>query len=85
MSWFVALVQDADASHANPYACAGSDNAKSSLRLCGLLTLHMQIITLVQAPNNSKNSLGRCRLLTIHTPNLMLVKVPDSLSNSIND
>ncbi|MBW0530851.1 hypothetical protein O181_070566 [Austropuccinia psidii MF-1] len=54
MSWFVAIVQDADASHANPYACAGSDNAKSSLRLCGLPTLHTQIITLVQALDNLK-------------------------------
>ncbi|MBW0581683.1 hypothetical protein O181_121398 [Austropuccinia psidii MF-1] len=53
MSWFVALVQDANASHANPYACAVSDNAKSSLCLCGLPTLHTPILTPVQVPNNS--------------------------------
>ncbi|MBW0561161.1 hypothetical protein O181_100876 [Austropuccinia psidii MF-1] len=53
MSWFVALVQDANASHANPYACAGSENAKSSLRLCGLPMLQTPIPTPVQAPENS--------------------------------
>ncbi|MBW0581283.1 hypothetical protein O181_120998, partial [Austropuccinia psidii MF-1] len=53
MSWFVALVQDSDASHANPYAYAGSDNAKSSLCLCGLPTLHMPILTPVQVPETS--------------------------------
>ncbi|MBW0569556.1 hypothetical protein O181_109271 [Austropuccinia psidii MF-1] len=52
LSWFVAIVQDADASHANPYACAGSANAKSSLRLCGVPTLHTPILTPVQAPEN---------------------------------
>ncbi|MBW0580221.1 hypothetical protein O181_119936 [Austropuccinia psidii MF-1] len=55
MSWFVALVQDVNDSHANPYACAGCDNAKSSLCLCGLLTLDTNIIkklsTAVQAPD----------------------------------
>ncbi|MBW0587102.1 hypothetical protein O181_126817 [Austropuccinia psidii MF-1] len=50
MSWFVALVQDADSSHANPYACAGSGNAKRSLRLCGLPTLHTPILTPVKPP-----------------------------------
>ncbi|MBW0551945.1 hypothetical protein O181_091660, partial [Austropuccinia psidii MF-1] len=78
MSWFVALVQDANASHANPYACAGSENPKSSLCLCRLPTLHTQIITLVRAPDNSKNPLQQCRLPTIHTPILRLVKVPDN-------
>ncbi|MBW0592248.1 hypothetical protein O181_131963 [Austropuccinia psidii MF-1] len=53
MSWFVALFQDADSSHANPYACAGSDNAKSSLCLCGLPMLHTPILMPVQVPNNS--------------------------------
>ncbi|MBW0580586.1 hypothetical protein O181_120301 [Austropuccinia psidii MF-1] len=43
---------DANASHAKPYACAGSDNAKSSLRLCGVPTLHTPILTPVQAPEN---------------------------------
>ncbi|MBW0587621.1 hypothetical protein O181_127336 [Austropuccinia psidii MF-1] len=53
MSWFVALVQDANASHAKPYACAGSDNAKSSLPLWGLPTLPTPILMPVQVPDNS--------------------------------
>ncbi|MBW0570632.1 hypothetical protein O181_110347 [Austropuccinia psidii MF-1] len=53
MSWFVALVQDADPSRENPYACAGSNNAKSSLRLCGVPTLHTPILTPVQVPDSS--------------------------------
>ncbi|MBW0581476.1 hypothetical protein O181_121191 [Austropuccinia psidii MF-1] len=64
MSWFVALVQDPNASHTNPYACVGSDNANSSLCLCGLPMLHMQKVTIVRALNNSKNSLQWCRLPT---------------------
>ncbi|MBW0587793.1 hypothetical protein O181_127508 [Austropuccinia psidii MF-1] len=44
-------------SHGNPYACAGSDDARNSLRLCRLLTIHMQILTLVKVPNNSNNSI----------------------------
>ncbi|MBW0589760.1 hypothetical protein O181_129475 [Austropuccinia psidii MF-1] len=79
MSWFVALVQDANASHANPYACAGSDNANSSLFLCVLVTLHMQIITLVQAPKNSKNSLRRCRL-PIPPQIPYILQVPNNLT-----
>ncbi|MBW0546085.1 hypothetical protein O181_085800 [Austropuccinia psidii MF-1] len=31
MSWFVALVQDLDASHVNPYACAGFQYFKQFL------------------------------------------------------
>ncbi|MBW0586400.1 hypothetical protein O181_126115 [Austropuccinia psidii MF-1] len=65
MSWFVALVQDANASHTDPYACAGSDNAKSSLRLCGLPALHTPILTPVQVP-------------TTHTPILTPVQAPDN-------
>ncbi|MBW0581855.1 hypothetical protein O181_121570 [Austropuccinia psidii MF-1] len=76
MSWFVALFQDANASHMNPYTCAGSDNAKSSLRLYGLPTLHMQIITLVRAPKNSKNSLRPCRLPMPPTEFLTLCRFP---------
>ncbi|MBW0592363.1 hypothetical protein O181_132078 [Austropuccinia psidii MF-1] len=60
MSRFVAHVQDANASHANPYACAVLDNAecfrrftRQSLRLCGFPTAHTPILTPVQAPNNS--------------------------------
>ncbi|MBW0550733.1 hypothetical protein O181_090448 [Austropuccinia psidii MF-1] len=59
MAWFVALVQDANASHANPYACAGSDNAKSSLRYTRK-SLHLYKLptiqktpNAVQAPDNS--------------------------------
>ncbi|MBW0561715.1 hypothetical protein O181_101430 [Austropuccinia psidii MF-1] len=79
MSRFVALVQHANASHANPYACAGSDNAKSSLRLCRL-----PILTPVQVPKNAKNSLCLYRLLTIHTPILTLVKVANNADNSLH-
>ncbi|MBW0593511.1 hypothetical protein O181_133226 [Austropuccinia psidii MF-1] len=60
MSWFVALVQDADASHANPYACAGSNNAKSSLCLCGVPTLHTPILTPVQVPDSSHTNPYTC-------------------------
>ncbi|MBW0581859.1 hypothetical protein O181_121574 [Austropuccinia psidii MF-1] len=60
MSWFVALVQDANASHRNPYACAGSDNAKGSLRLCRLPTLHTPILTPVQVPNHSHTNPYAC-------------------------
>ncbi|MBW0567996.1 hypothetical protein O181_107711 [Austropuccinia psidii MF-1] len=45
-------------------ACAGSSNAKSSLRLCRLPTLHTQSFRLVQAPDNSKKLLRRFRLPT---------------------
>ncbi|MBW0588766.1 hypothetical protein O181_128481 [Austropuccinia psidii MF-1] len=65
-----------NASHANPYACAGSQQlTRQSLRLCRLPTIHTPILTLVKAPKNAKNSLHLYRLPTIHTPNLTLVKV----------
>ncbi|MBW0530195.1 hypothetical protein O181_069910 [Austropuccinia psidii MF-1] len=60
MSWFVALVQDANALQANPYACAGCNNAKSSLRLCRLPMLHMPILTPVQVPDNSNANPYAC-------------------------
>ncbi|MBW0533958.1 hypothetical protein O181_073673 [Austropuccinia psidii MF-1] len=84
MSWFVALVQDSNASHSSPYACAGSENAKSSLCLCGLPMINTQIIMLVQAPDNSKNTLQRYRLPTIHMPILTLVKVGNNADNILH-
>ncbi|MBW0576910.1 hypothetical protein O181_116625 [Austropuccinia psidii MF-1] len=91
ISWFVAPVQDADASHTNPYACAGSNNAKSSLCLCGVPTLHTPILTLVKVPHNAENFLAcagsqeftrkfvrLCRFPTIHTPILTPVQAPDN-------
>ncbi|MBW0582351.1 hypothetical protein O181_122066 [Austropuccinia psidii MF-1] len=81
MSWFVSLVQDANASHVNPYACAGSNNGKRWLCLCRLPTLHTPILTPVQAPKNAKNSLRLYRLPTIHTPILTLVKVANNADN----
>ncbi|MBW0552617.1 hypothetical protein O181_092332 [Austropuccinia psidii MF-1] len=66
----------ADTSHANPYACAGSQQlTHQSLRLCRLPTIHTPILTLVKAPKNAKNSLSLYRLPRIHTPILTLVKV----------
>ncbi|MBW0574618.1 hypothetical protein O181_114333 [Austropuccinia psidii MF-1] len=83
MSCFVSLVQDADASHANPYACAGSRQLTcQSLRLCKLPKIHIPILTLVKVPQNGKNSLHLCRLPEIHTPILTLVKVAKMLTNS---
>ncbi|MBW0584265.1 hypothetical protein O181_123980 [Austropuccinia psidii MF-1] len=72
----------ADASHANPYACAGSRQlTRQSLRLCGLAKTHTPILTLVKVPKNVKNSLHLYRLPTIHTPILTLVKVAKNADN----
>ncbi|MBW0581703.1 hypothetical protein O181_121418 [Austropuccinia psidii MF-1] len=66
----------ANASHANPYACAGSRQlTRQSLGLCRLPTIHTPILMLVKDPKNAKNSLRLYRLLRIHTPILTLVKV----------
>ncbi|MBW0575611.1 hypothetical protein O181_115326 [Austropuccinia psidii MF-1] len=75
----------ANASHANPYACAGSQQLKrQSLRLCRLPTIHTPILTLVKVPKNAKNSLRLYRLPTIHTPILMLVKGPHNAKNFLH-
>ncbi|MBW0582026.1 hypothetical protein O181_121741 [Austropuccinia psidii MF-1] len=66
-------------SHPNPYACAGSDNANNSLRLCRLPTIQTRILMLVKVPNNSNNSLCWGRLPISHMPILMLVQVPTIL------
>ncbi|MBW0591791.1 hypothetical protein O181_131506 [Austropuccinia psidii MF-1] len=72
-------VQDPENSHANSYACAGSQQfTHQSLRLCRLPTIHTPILTLVKAPKNAKNSLRLYRLPTIHTPILTLVKVANN-------
>ncbi|MBW0569051.1 hypothetical protein O181_108766 [Austropuccinia psidii MF-1] len=72
-------VQDPKNSHANSYACAGSQQfTHQSLRLCRLPTIHTPILTLVKAPKNAKNSLRLYRLPTIHTPILTLVKVANN-------
>ncbi|MBW0577039.1 hypothetical protein O181_116754 [Austropuccinia psidii MF-1] len=72
-------VQAPKDSHANPYACEGSQQfTRPSLRLCRLLTIHTPILTLVKAPKNAKNSLRLYRLPTIHRPILMLVKVSNN-------
>ncbi|MBW0565654.1 hypothetical protein O181_105369 [Austropuccinia psidii MF-1] len=69
----------ADASHANPYACAGSRQlTRQSLRLCRLPTIHTPILTLVKVANNAKHSLCLYRLPTIHTPILTIVKVANN-------
>ncbi|MBW0589118.1 hypothetical protein O181_128833 [Austropuccinia psidii MF-1] len=75
----------ADASHANPYACAGSQQLTcQSLCLCRLPTIHMPILTLVKVPKNAKNSLYLYRLPMIHTPILTLVKVPHNAKNFLH-
>ncbi|MBW0591842.1 hypothetical protein O181_131557 [Austropuccinia psidii MF-1] len=72
-------VQDPKNSHANSYACAGSQQFTcQSLRLCRLPTIHTPILTLVKAPKNAKNSLRLYRLPTIHTPILTLGKVANN-------
>ncbi|MBW0592362.1 hypothetical protein O181_132077 [Austropuccinia psidii MF-1] len=69
----------ADASHATPYACAGSQQlTRQSLRLCRLLTIHTPILTLVKVANNADKFLRLCRLPTIHTPILMPVQAPNN-------
>ncbi|MBW0585009.1 hypothetical protein O181_124724 [Austropuccinia psidii MF-1] len=75
----------ANASHANPYACAGSQQlTRQSLRLCRLPTIHMPILTPVKVPKNAKNSLRLYRLPNIHTPILTLVKVPHNAKNFLH-
>ncbi|MBW0577059.1 hypothetical protein O181_116774 [Austropuccinia psidii MF-1] len=72
----------ANASHANPYACASSRQlTRQSLCLCRLPKIHMPILTLVKDPQNAKNSLHLYRLPTIHMPILTLVKVPHNAEN----
>ncbi|MBW0504173.1 hypothetical protein O181_043888 [Austropuccinia psidii MF-1] len=66
-----------------PYACAGSENAKNSLRLCRLPKIHTPILTLVKIPDNAENFLRLCRLPKIHTPILTLVKLPGTAKNSL--
>ncbi|MBW0513818.1 hypothetical protein O181_053533 [Austropuccinia psidii MF-1] len=74
----------ADASHANPYACAGSQQlTRQSLRLCRLPKIHTPILTLVKAPKNAKNSLRLYRLPMIHMPILTLVKVVKNADRSL--
>ncbi|MBW0591276.1 hypothetical protein O181_130991 [Austropuccinia psidii MF-1] len=69
----------ADASHATPYACAGSQQlTRQSLRLCRLPTIHTPILMLVKVANNAKHSLRLYRLPTIHTPILTLLKVANN-------
>ncbi|MBW0567651.1 hypothetical protein O181_107366 [Austropuccinia psidii MF-1] len=66
MSWFVALVQDPNASHANPYACAGfqyfkqlltpgqaADTSHANHYSCTSSQQFKQLPTPVQAPNAS--------------------------------
>ncbi|MBW0474341.1 hypothetical protein O181_014056 [Austropuccinia psidii MF-1] len=89
-------VQDPGHSHANPYACPGSqqfkqlltlgqatDNSKTSLGLSRLPTLHTQILMLVQVPNNSNNSLNQCRLPILHKKILMPVQAPNNSNNQL--
>ncbi|MBW0588807.1 hypothetical protein O181_128522 [Austropuccinia psidii MF-1] len=75
----------ADASQANPYACAGSRQLTHQfLHLCRLPTIHMPILTLVKVPKNAKNYLRLYRLPTIHMPILTLVKVPHNTKNFLH-
>ncbi|MBW0460971.1 hypothetical protein O181_000686 [Austropuccinia psidii MF-1] len=84
-------VQDPGCSHANTYACPGSQqfkkllmwgqapiNSEISLGFSRLPTLQMQILILVQVPDNSNSSLCWCRLPTLHTQILMPVQVPNN-------
>ncbi|MBW0580796.1 hypothetical protein O181_120511 [Austropuccinia psidii MF-1] len=72
-------MRGADASNANPYACAGSRQlTHQSLRLCRIQKIHTPILTLVKVPQNAKNSLHLYRIPTIHTPILTLVKAPSN-------
>ncbi|MBW0515675.1 hypothetical protein O181_055390 [Austropuccinia psidii MF-1] len=87
---FLMLVQAPNTSHTNPYACTGyqifklltpwepPDSSKTSLRLCRLLTLQMQILMLVQVPNSSNKCLCQGRLPIIQTQILTLVQVPSN-------
>ncbi|MBW0554324.1 hypothetical protein O181_094039 [Austropuccinia psidii MF-1] len=83
LSWFVALFQDPDASHANPYACAGFQKFKQLLTpgqaadashanhyACTSSQQFKQLPTLVQAPDTS------------HT-NSYVVQVPNNLNVSL--
>ncbi|MBW0509876.1 hypothetical protein O181_049591 [Austropuccinia psidii MF-1] len=83
MSWFVVLVQDPDASHANPYACAGFHYFKQFLTpgkaanashanhyACTSSQQFKKVPTLVQAPNASH-------------ANPYIVQVPDNLKISL--
>ncbi|MBW0589387.1 hypothetical protein O181_129102 [Austropuccinia psidii MF-1] len=75
-------VQDPEISHANSYACAGSQQfPRKSLCLCRLPKIHTPILTLVKGPKNAINFLHLDRLLTIHTPILTLGKVANNADN----
>ncbi|MBW0552871.1 hypothetical protein O181_092586 [Austropuccinia psidii MF-1] len=66
------LVQAPNTSNTNPYACTGSQifklltpgqppkNSNTSLCQCRLMTLHIQILMLVQAPNASHENPYTC-------------------------
>ncbi|MBW0580048.1 hypothetical protein O181_119763 [Austropuccinia psidii MF-1] len=75
MSWFVALVQDPNASHVNPYACAGFQYSADASHANP---------DMVQVPENLKVSLRWCWRPIIHTRILTLVQVPDNSNNSLS-
>ncbi|MBW0593800.1 hypothetical protein O181_133515 [Austropuccinia psidii MF-1] len=82
MSWFGALVQDHDVSHANPYACAGSRQFKEILTPGQASDDSHANPYACAGSNNAQNSLRLCRLLTIHTRILTLVQVPNNSNKS---
>ncbi|MBW0583115.1 hypothetical protein O181_122830 [Austropuccinia psidii MF-1] len=56
----------------------GPKNAKHSLRLYRLPTIHTPILTLGKVANNADQFLRLCRLPTIHMPMLTPVQAPDN-------
>ncbi|MBW0484524.1 hypothetical protein O181_024239 [Austropuccinia psidii MF-1] len=90
MSWFVALVQDPNASHAS-YACAGFQYFKQLLTpgqaanashanhyACTSSQQFKQLPTPLQVPKNLKVSLRWCWLPIIHMQILTLLLVPNN-------
>ncbi|MBW0534240.1 hypothetical protein O181_073955 [Austropuccinia psidii MF-1] len=70
------LVQDPNASHANPYACPGSQRFTHKTLCCKSLC-HSSLLTMPTIPYNCPGSQFFTRKL------LTLVQVPDNSSNSL--
>ncbi|MBW0496225.1 hypothetical protein O181_035940 [Austropuccinia psidii MF-1] len=76
ISKFLTAVQASSNSHANPDACAGSQQFKQFLTPVQALDNSHVNPYACAGSNNAENSLCLCRLLTIHTQILTIQTIP---------
>ncbi|MBW0576326.1 hypothetical protein O181_116041 [Austropuccinia psidii MF-1] len=76
-------MQASNLSHANPYACAGSQQFKQFLMPGKASKKSHSNPYACAGSENAKNSLRQFWLPIIHTPILTLVQVPNNSNNSL--